>query len=420
MAFNRLRGTKDIWGEEAQRFEALGRTARRVFDAFGFKEIQTPILETKEVFTRALGDETDVVQKEMYEFKDRSGDMVAMRPEGTAGVVRAYLENHLDKTEGLAKLFYLGPMFRSERPQAGRLRQFHQIGVEMLGAESPFADAESIHCLKTFLDEAGISGYSIQLNNLGDFKEREAFSEVLRKYFEPEAASLCEDCKKRLSRNVFRLLDCKSAGCRHIAAKAPVISKHLGPESAGHFEKVCRALQSAGVSFHLNERQVRGLDYYTKTVFEVTHPALGSQDAVAAGGRYDRLIESFGGAAGSGAVGFAAGVERLLMCIDKKHLDDTVRENSFFVAVLGEAAFEEGFKLISSLRAAGLKAEMDLSAKSLKSQMRTADKARCRYVVILGDDELKKKAFTLKDMQSGEQSEVALSGALAALKKKVS
>ncbi len=420
MAFNRLRGTKDIWGAEARRFEALGRTARRVFHSFGFEEIQTPILESKEVFTRALGDETDVVQKEMYEFKDRSDEFVAMRPEGTAGVVRAYLENHIDKTEGLAKLFYIGPMFRSERPQAGRLRQFHQIGVETLGTGSPYADAETIHCLKIFLDEAGISGYSIQLNNLGDFKERQAFAVVLRKYFEPKSASLCEDCKKRLSKNVFRLLDCKSSGCRAVAADAPVISKHLGPESSGHFEKVCRALKSAGVSYQVDDRQVRGLDYYTKTVFEVTHPALGSQDALAAGGRYDQLIESFGGTPGSGAVGFAAGVERLLMCVEKKTSDETVRENSFFIAALGEAAFEEGFKLVSSSRAAGLKAEMDLSAKSLKSQMRSADKARCRYVVILGDDELKKKAFTLKDMQSGDQSEVALSGAVEVLKKKVS
>ena len=420
MAYNRLRGTKDIWGAEARRFEALGCTARRVFGSFGFDEIQTPILESKEIFARALGDETDVVQKEMYEFKDRSGDLVAMRPEGTAGVVRAYLENHLDKTEGLAKLFYIGSMFRSERPQAGRLRQFHQIGVETLGSESPFSDAEAIHCLKIFLDEAGISGYSIQLNNLGDFKEREAFSSVLRKYFEPEAASLCEDCKKRLLKNVFRLLDCKSAGCRQVAAKAPVISKHLGPESSRHFKKVCRALEAAGVSYKIDERQVRGLDYYTKTVFEVTHSALGSQDAVAAGGRYDRLIESFGGAAGSGAVGFAAGVERLLMCVEPKASDETVRENSFFVAVLGEAAFEEGFKLVSSLRSGGLKANMDFSAKSLKSQMRSADKAHCRYVVILGDDELKKKTFTLKDMQNGQQSEVSLSGAVETLKKKVS
>lgn len=420
MAYSRLRGTKDIWGEEAKRFELLGRTARRVFDSFGFDEIQTPILESKEVFTRALGDQTDVVQKEMYEFKDRSDDLVAMRPEGTAGVVRAYLENNLDKTEGLAKLFYVGPMFRSERPQAGRLRQFHQIGVETLGTGSPAADAETIHCLKLFLDEAGIVGYTISLNNLGDFKEREVFAAVLRKYFEPHTASLCEDCKKRLIKNVFRLLDCKSAACRAIAAKAPMISKHLGPESAAHFEKVCKALQLAGVSFKLDERQVRGLDYYTKTVFEVTHPALGSQDAVAAGGRYDMLIETFGGVAGSGAVGFAAGVERLLLCVEKKASKDTPRESSFFIAVLGETAFDEGFRLVSSLRAGGLKAEMDLSAKSLKSQMRLADKTHCRYVVILGDDELKKKAFTLKDMQDGGQSEVALDDAVESLRKKVS
>lgn len=417
MPFNRLRGTKDIWGAEALRFDAVNRIARKVFYSFGYDEIQTPILESKEVFTRALGDETDVVQKEMYEFKDRSGDFVAMRPEGTAGVARAYLENHFDKTEGLAKLFYLGPMFRSERPQAGRLRQFYQIGVETLGADSPYADAETIHCLKVFLDEVGVSGYSIKLNNLGDHKEREAFAAVLRKYFEPTAPALCQDCKKRFLKNIFRLLDCKIKGCRTLAAHAPVISDHLGTASTRHFETVCRALRSVGVAFKLDGRQVRGLDYYTKTVFEVSHPALGSQDAVAAGGRYDRLIESFGGSP-AGAVGFAAGLERLLICVGEKTSEDSSRENSFFVATLGEAAFEEGFKLVSLLRAGGLKVSMDLSAKSLKSQMRSADKARCRYVVILGDDELKDNAFTLKDMQSGDQSEVDLSGAVEILKKK--
>lgn len=419
MAFSRLRGTKDIWGSEALRFEAVNRIARKVFYSFGYEEIQTPILESKEVFTRALGAQTDVVQKEMYEFNDRSDTLVAMRPEGTAGVVRAYLENHLDKTEGLAKLFYLGPMFRSERPQAGRLRQFHQVGAESLGTDSPYADAETLHCLKVFLDEAGVSGYSIRLNNLGDFKEREAFAEVLKKYFEPKTAALCEDCKKRFAKNIFRLLDCKTAECRAITAQAPVISKHLGPESAAHFEKVCRALRTAGVAFKIDERQVRGLDYYTKTVFEVSHPALGSHDAVAAGGRYDSLIESFGGPP-AGAVGFAVGLERLLMCVEEKAPEGPERENSFFVATLGEAALEEGFRIASSLRAAGLKARMDLSAKSLKSQMRSADKTRCRYVVILGDDELKKKAFTLKDMQGGQQSEMDLSDGVETLRRKVS
>ncbi len=419
MNFSRLRGTHDILGDEALQFETLTQKAREVFRSFGFSELSTPILESKEVFTRALGDQTDVVQKEMYEFKDRSGEWVAMRPEGTAGIVRAYLENHLDKTMGLAKLFYIGAMFRSERPQAGRLRQFHQAGVEILGTGSPLADAETIHCLSVFLDAVGISGYALKLNNLGDFKERTAFGEVLKTYFKPLEKDLCEDCRIRLAKNVFRLLDCKNAACRALVKKSPSISAHLGAESKTHFEKVQKILSAAGVLFELDPTMVRGLDYYTKTVFEVSHPLLGSQDAVAAGGRYDRLIETFGGSQNAGAVGFAVGIERLILCLKPGPPTDE-RENSFFVAALGDAAQGEGFRLVSSLRAEGVKALMDFEGKSLKSQMRSADKHRCRYVIILGDDEIQKKSLTLKDMENGEQSALDLSGAVEALKKKIS
>ena len=418
MKFSRLRGMHDVWNDEALRFEAVNQCAREVFGVFGFEEIRTPILEAKEVFTRALGDQTDVVQKEMYEFKDRSGELVAMRPEGTAGVVRAYLENHLDKTKGLAKLFYLGPMFRSERPQAGRLRQFHQIGVETLGTADPMSDAETIHCLKAFLDAAGISDYKIKLNNLGDFKEREAFGKVLRSFFEPHAASLCGDCKKKLSKNVFRVFDCKIAECRALSRKAPVIAEHLGAESRAHFDKVLRALELADVSHEIDPHQVRGLDYYTKTVFEVSHPSLGAQDALAAGGRYDSLLEAFGGTP-AGAVGFAVGVERLLICLPEAKTKAPERQASIFVATLGEAALEEGFKLASSLRVLGIKTLTDFCAKSLKSQMRSADKERCRFVVILGDDELNNKTLVLKDLESGEQTSLPLDGAPGALKKKM-
>lgn len=418
MKFQRLRGTHDVLGDEARRFDAVYRSARQVFGAFGYEEIQTPILEEKEVFTRALGDQTDVVQKEMYEFKDRSGGLVAMRPEGTAGVVRAYIENHLDKTQGLAKLFYAGPMFRSERPQAGRLRQFHQVGVETLGTADPLSDAETIHALKAFLDATGVSGYTVKLNNLGDFKEREAFGKVLRAFFEPQTNALCEDCQKRLSKNVFRILDCKVAECRAVAKKAPLIQEHLGAASKEHFEKVKRGLDWVGVSYQVDPHQVRGLDYYTKTVFEVSHPSLGAQDALAAGGRYDSLIEAFGGAP-AGAVGFAIGVERLLMCLGDTKTDENERKASIFIATLGEAALEAGFKLASKLRAHGVKALMDVSAKSLKSQMRSADKERCGFVAILGDDELKNKTIMLKNLANGEQAPVALGDAVKELQKKV-
>lgn len=415
MPFQRLRGFKDIYGPEAAGFSRVESVARGVFSSFGFQEIRTPILEERELFRRALGDETDVVQKEMYEFEDRSKVQVALRPEGTAGVVRAYLENNFDKTEGLAKLFYIGSMFRSERPQAGRLRQFHQIGVEALGTDSPYTDAEVIHCLCLFLECAGAGGFKLRLNNLGTFEERAIFKEKLKDFFAPKKAELCEDCRNRLDKNVFRVLDCKNESCRAVVRKSPPIHDYLNEESRAHFEKVCGALKSAGIEFTQDPYMVRGLDYYTRTVFEVSHSKLGAQDALAAGGRYDKLVESFGGAP-AGAVGFAVGVERLLMSLPEQAASED-REDCFFVATLGEAAFQEGFKLLSKLRAEGLRALMDYSAKSLKSQMRSADKSKSRYVIILGDNEIQKNEFTLKDMRDGAQKALSLSDAPALLKK---
>lgn len=417
MTFKRLRGTHDIFADDAFYFRLIEATARNVFESFGFEEIRTPILEEKEVFTRALGDETDVVQKEMYEFLDRSKTSVAMRPEGTAGVVRAYLENNLDKTQGLAKLYYIGPMFRSERPQAGRLRQFHQIGVEELGTASPLADAETIHSLCVLLDKLGIQGYKLKINNLGTFEERAEYKKVLQKYFEPIKSKLCEDCQARFSKNIFRLLDCKVDNCRVLARKAPKITDHLSEASAAHYATVKQALESTGIFFEEDPYLVRGLDYYTKTVFELSHPKLGAQDALAAGGRYDKLVSSFGGAE-TGAVGFAIGIERLILCLAGERTIPVADENSYFVAVLGDEARTQGFKLLSRLRSQGLKVGMEFDGKSLKSQMRAADKAKSRFVIILGDDELKKGIFILKDMKDGSQKEIRLTQASEFLEKK--
>ena len=403
MPFQRLRGFQDIYGKEASGFAEALDAARKIFGRFGFEELATPVLEEKELFTRALGTDTEVVQKEMYEFEDRSKTRVALRPEGTAGIVRAYLENHFDKNQGLAKFYYAGPMFRSERPQAGRLRQFHQIGVEQLGTDSPYADAETIHCLTVFLNAFGIADYKVRLNNLGTFEERRHFKEELKKYFEPKKGKLCDDCKHRLDKNVFRILDCKIDSCRAIILKSPPISTFLTESSKAHYTKVCQALGLAGVKYEEDAYMVRGLDYYTKTVFEVSHPKLGSQDALAAGGRYDHLIESFGGAP-AGAVGFAIGVERLLMA--RKTTDHEAAAIFVFIAILGEEAAVRGFDLVSELRQKGVAASMDFSAKSLKGQMRAADKHKSRYVAILGEDELKKGIVILKDMKDGSQAEI--------------
>ena len=412
----RLRGTHDIYGEDAELFQKIELTAKDVFNRFGFKELRTPILEEKELFTRALGSETDVVKKEMYEFEDRSKIKVALRPEGTAGAVRAYLENNFDKTEGLSKFYYRGPMFRSERPQAGRLRQFHQIGVEQLGTDSPYADAETIHALTVFLDEAGVTGYQTKLNNLGTFEERKNYKEKLKEFFAPQAAKLCEDCRQRLEKNVFRILDCKIESCRALARQAPLIQGFLAEESRAHYEKVRETLQSSGISFSEDPYLVRGLDYYTRTVFELSHEKLGAQDALGAGGRYDTLVESFGGER-TGAVGFAVGVERLLLCLKADLVVSKSYEECFFIVALGEAAFKEGMSLLFTLRQAGVKTLMDFEASSMKSQLRSADKNKCRYAVILGDNELAKKVFTLKNLELGAQSEYALKDIVHVCKK---
>ncbi len=417
MKIQRLRGMHDLYGADALKFERMERVARGVFARFGFEELRTPLLEDKELFSRALGTDTDVVQKEMYEFTDRSKVRVAMRPEGTAGVVRAYLENEFDKREGLSKFYYMGAMFRSERPQAGRLRQFHQIGVEQLGIDSPYADAETIHALTVFLDEIGASGYKVKLNNLGTFEERKEYRTELAGYFTRHKDKLCEDCLERLERNVFRLLDCKVQSCREVAKDSPPIKNYLMPASRTHYDKVRKGLQDLGVAHTEDPFMVRGLDYYTLTVFELTHPKLGAQDAVAAGGRYDSLIAAFGGPP-SGAVGFALGMERLAMCMEAPQVSD-VSENSVFIVTLGEEAFTAGFKLMSQLRASGVCASMDLSSKSMKSQMRLADRTQSAFSIILGENELNSGRWVLKNMKVGSQETIDGADCVSLLQKRL-
>ncbi|HTL70051.1 MAG TPA: histidine--tRNA ligase [Candidatus Eisenbacteria bacterium] len=417
----RLRGFKDVFGEEAFLFSFAEGLAEEVFRSFGYEEIRIPALEEKSLFSRALGDQTDVVQKEMYEFKDRSDLSVALRPEGTAGVVRAYLENKLDKIHGSAKLFYRGPMFRAERPQAGRLRQFHQLGIEHLGTSSPYADAETILCLTTYLDRLGVKDYKLRLNNLGTLEERAALKVRLTEFFRPKIGDFCDNCKSRLEKNVFRLLDCKAPECRKAVRQAgwivpgqPILSDGTAKESHDHFRQVCEALASVNVKFEIDPFMVRGLDYYTKTVFEVSHAGLGSQDALAAGGRYDHLIETFGGDA-AGAVGFAIGVERLLL--STKFTKNPAKENPIMVVAMGEDAFRLGFVLLNALRRLGIPSIMELKVRSLKSQLRVAEKSGSRWVVLIGDEEIQRRKFILKDMHAKEdkdrQAEYDLDGLMA-------
>lgn len=412
-----LRGTKDAIGPEARAWEALEAAARGVFERFGYEPMRTPLLEENALFSRSVGEDTDIVQKEMYRFEDRSGAEVALRPEGTASVVRALVEHHLQKERPVNKFYYYGPMFRAERPQAGRLRQFHQIGAELFGSSSETADAEAIELLVRVLEAAGVTGYSIELNNLGSSADRKAFSHGLVDYLKKHVPSLCGDCRHRTEKNPFRVLDCKEPQCQPVIEKAPRISDAVSPESKARFARVKALLGRAGIGFRENPRIVRGLDYYTDTVFEVKHPALGSQDAIGAGGRYDRLVETLGGDP-TPAVGFALGCERMLIATAKT-INRPAAASSCDIAViyLGEEAQALAYEIASKLRSEGRKAGMDLTGRSMKAQLRQANEWGVRLAVIIGEDELKKGEVTVKDMRpGGEQKAVPADRILAVIK----
>lgn len=431
-ALHRLRGTRDLAGDEARSWEKLEAGAYAVFQRFGYEPIRTPILEPYQLFSRSVGEVTDIVQKEMYKFTDRSGDEVAMRPEGTASVVRAYLENHLSQERPVRKLYYSGPMFRAERPQAGRLRQFHQIGAEVFGSASPYADAEAMAVLAELLKEAGLKKFRFEINNLGSPEDRAAFGAVLVQFFTGKEASLCKECQTRLGKNVFRILDCKNEACKVVAAGAPLISDHVSETSRANFNVVRELLSDLGLTWSHNPRIIRGLDYYTHTVFEVKHDGLGAQDALGAGGRYDGLVKSLGGPV-TPAVGFAVGVERLFLASAAEAEAEAkaaaaaagagtagatatgavpadARRNGVAIVALGADALKGAFGIAHQLRLAGVVCEMDLDGRSLKAQLRQADRSRMRYAVILGSTELAKGAAAVKDLAASDapQQEVPL------------
>jgi histidyl-tRNA synthetase len=387
-----------------ERWQHIEATARRVFERYGFAEIRIPILEKTELFCRSIGDATDIVEKEMYSFTDKGDNAVTMRPEGTAGVMRAYIEHKLYAQDPVAKLYYLGPMFRYERPQKGRYRQFHQIGAEVTGITDPRIDAQVLVMLCHFFAELGLDEPRLQINSLGCPRCRPPYRQALRDYLRERTGQLCDDCIRRIDANPLRALDCKSAHCKEATAGAPSVLDHLCPECDTHFAAVRRHLQSTGTPFDINERMVRGLDYYTRTTFELVTGLLGSQSAVAAGGRYDGLVSDLGGPAIPG-IGFAMGVERVALLLGERQFG---RTPDLFIAALGEAAQERAFVLMTSLQRQGLFVETDLGGKSLKSQMRRSDRLRARYTVILGEDEVRRGTIVLKDMATGSQQELPL------------
>lgn len=402
-------GMSDILPAQSGAWQKIEATAREIFSRYGFREMRTPLLEETGLFARGIGEATQVVQKEMYTFLDRGGDSVTLRPEGTAGVVRAYAEHNLQREDPLLKVYYMGPMFRYERPQKGRLRQFHQIGAEIFGTPNAAADAELIIMLARFTQALGIKDFTIDINNLGDENEREKYRTTLVTFLRTVADKLCEQCRERIDKNPLRILDCKNAVCQALLDGAPRLSDHLGEVSRAHFDIVRQRLQAAGIAFHENPRLVRGLDYYDLTAFEFNSAALGSQSAFAGGGRYNRLVEELGGPA-TPAVGFAIGCERLLMMMAAARPADAEPPHIpgvFFVA-LDAAAFQLAQNEVQRLRDAGFAAEMAYETRSLKSQMKHADRSRLSHAAIIGENELKSGTVMLKNMGTGEQKSLPL------------
>jgi histidyl-tRNA synthetase len=399
-----LRGFRDIFGEEIEKFKGIEDVARKYLRLLGFREIELPILEKTELFVRSIGDTTDIVEKEMFTFTDLGGDSLTLRPEATAGVVRHYLQEGLYAKERTAKLFTIGPMFRHERPQKGRFREFHQIDVEVFGVEEPLADAELVWMISLILGDLGVKNHAIEVNSVGCKQCRGPFRDVLIEYFEAEKDHLCEDCLRRLTRNPLRIFDCKNAQCTRIAAGSPLLYDHLCGACKEHFDVFLRYMNEYGVAVAVNKRLVRGLDYYTKTVFEVTSEELGAQKAFMAGGRYNNLVEEMGGPATAG-IGFAIGVERLVMLANLRGVP--AKPTCFFASV-GEKSRAYLIPVLRAFAAEGLTLRYSYEGKSLKAQMRYADNVNADFALILGDEEIEKGIVMLRNMKDKKQDELPL------------
>ena len=411
-----VRGTRDLLPPETALWNFVESVVRDVFRAYNFQEIRTPMFESTELFARGVGEETDIVSKEMYTWEDRGraesdkGQSLTLRPEATAGIVRAYIEHKLGD-RGLNKLYCIGPMFRRERPQKGRYRQFYQIDAEIIGpasagSESPARDAELLEMLATLLDRLGITGWNLELNSVGTPADRVKFNEALRAALDPVKEKMCADCQRRAVTNPLRVFDCKVPEDQPIIETLPRISQFLGEDSRQHFDAVQQILKSIGVEFHINDRLVRGLDYYTRTAFEFTHGALGAQNAILGGGRYDGLSEALGGPPAPG-IGFAIGEDRLVMSLQEKSPPESVlRKPDVYVAPLGAGMNAEAARLARELRRHDLVVELGDESFRLKKSFETAAKAATKYILIVGENEVKADAFALKNLATGEQVSV--------------
>ncbi|MGP8155145.1 MAG: histidine--tRNA ligase [Smithella sp.] len=407
-----IKGFKDILPEDTPNWCRVESIAREVFGAFGFREIRLPIMEKTELFKRSIGETTDIVEKEMYTFADRDNEYITLRPEATASVIRAYIEHNMSAAEQITKLFTIGPMFRRERPQKGRFRQFHQINVELFGDDKPQSDVEVIIMLIHFLESAGLKELALEINSLGCKACRPAFSQAVVDYLRGSEKGLCPDCQRRMVTNPLRVFDCKVDSCNYIIAQAPRILDYLCSGCKEHFVEVKSYLDELNIKYTVNPKMVRGLDYYIKTAFEVKSESLGAQNSLAGGGRYDGLISDLGGPEVPG-IGFGVGIERLLACLPD--IEKSKCKADLFIAALGERAQKIGFKLTSELRRAGIATAMDYSDKSLKSQMKRADKLNSSYTLIFGDKEIDEKRLDIRNMNTKNQQVLPLDNLLESI-----
>ena len=403
-----IKGTKDVLPKDVHKNQYIEATALDIASKFGYKEIRTPVFEHTELFQRGVGDTTDVVQKEMYTFDDKGGRSITLRPEGTAGAVRSFLENGLCNEALPQKVCYLISCYRYEKPQAGRLREFHQFGVECFGTASPLADAEIISLAKSIFDTLGVRDLSLEINSIGCPKCRAEYHKALKEYFASRKDELCDTCKGRLDRNPMRILDCKSPICHEIAQGAPVVIDYLCDECKEHFEKVQKYLDAQNIEYKINPQIVRGLDYYTKTVFEFVSNSIGAQGTVCGGGRYDGLVEELGGQH-TASLGFAMGLERLMLLMEAQGCEFPQAEKpDLFIVALGEKATLKALEIAKDMREEGFSALLDLNQRSVRAQMKYADKLGAKFNVVIGDNEVENKIAKLKNMQTGEETEISL------------
>ncbi len=414
------RGTKDITPKDAYKWNYVENKFREVCALFGYEEMRTPIFEHTELFKRSVGDTTDIVQKEMYSFEDKGKRDITLKPEGTAGVVRAFIENKLYAETQPTKLFYMTPCFRYERPQAGRQRQFHQFGIEALGSDKPSLDAEVIALAVQFFNEVGLKDLVVSINSVGCPTCRAKYNEILKAYLDSKADVLCETCLERKDKNPMRVIDCKNPTCQENLQDVPFMVDHLCDDCREHFAKVQEYLNEMEINYVVDKKIVRGLDYYKKTAFEIISNDIGAQSTVCGGGRYDGLVEQIGGPKGVSGIGFGLGVERLLLTLENNNIEiENPHAMDIFIVTIGDKAKTKSFKILKDLRSEHISAENDHLDRSVKAQFKYSDKINAKFTIVIGDDELENDSATLKNMATSEQTTIKLSDIVKELKERL-